>query len=223
MLSRMSELIMIKGGRDGLRMQFDEQADWPALLDAFRDQLERNVQFFSGAKISIDLGERAIDDAQLNNLLDLMRHHGLEPAALNSLARESRNAARAAGMVARPVVRTADKAEEGGATFLQRTVRSGQIVRHQGHVTIVGDVNPGGEVVAGGSVIVWGRLRGTVHAGALGDTSAEICALEFAPTQLRMADLIARAPDAEHGRGPEVARIVDGQISVASWGVRRTR
>jgi septum site-determining protein MinC len=70
-------------------------------------------------------------------------------------------------------------------------------------------------------VIVWGRVRGTVHAGALGDRTAVICALDLAPTQLRIADLIARAPDGQAGRRPEIARVVEDQISVESWDAQR--
>ncbi|NJO83480.1 MAG: septum site-determining protein MinC, partial [Blastochloris sp.] len=71
--------------------------------------------------------------------------------------------------------------------------------------------------IAGGNVIVWGRLRGTVHAGALGDRNAVICALELAPTQLRIADLIARSPADSNVRFPEVARIHDEHIGVDAW------
>jgi len=121
-------------------------------------------------------------------------------------------------VVARPVARSVAAPDEPGeALFVWRTIRSGQVVRHQGHITIVGDVNAGAEVIAGGNVVVWGRLRGTVHAGALGDRLAMICAIELRPTQLRIADLIARAPDGAVGGRPEVAYIDGDQIAVESW------
>jgi septum site-determining protein MinC len=56
-----------------------------------------------------------------------------------------------------------------------------------------------------------------VHAGALGERGAVICALELAPTQLRIADLIARAPEGGAGRYPEVAFVEEGQINVEPW------
>jgi len=149
--------------------------------------------------------------------LELMRQHGIRPESLASTARESRSAARAAGMAARPLARAPESDERGEAAFAWRTVRSGQVIRHQGHVTVLGDVNAGGEIIAGGNVLVWGRLRGTVHAGALGDRKAVICALELAPTQLRIADLIARAPEGGAGRFPEVAFVENDQISVEPW------
>jgi septum site-determining protein MinC len=213
----MSKLIAIKGSKDGLRLQLDELAAWDEVLDALRGQLGQGANFFYGAQIVVDIGERALDEEQLAALLELMRQHGVRPEALASTARESRTAARAAGLAARPLSRTSEPEERGEAAFAWRTVRSGQVLRHHGHVTVLGDVNAGGQIIVGGNVIVWGRLRGTVHAGALGDRSAVICALELAPTQLRIADLIARAPEGGAGRFPEVAFIEHDQISVEAW------
>ncbi|MEN9934419.1 MAG: hypothetical protein RLZZ387_998 [Chloroflexota bacterium] len=218
----MSNLIAIKGSKDGLRLQLDEGAEWPELLTALREQLGQGAQFYSGAKVVVDIGERGLAADQLADLLELMRQHHLEPSSLASTSRDSRNAARAAGVTARVLDRSvADGEDRGEAAFLKRTIRSGQIIRHQGHVTVLGDVNAGAEIIAGGSVIVWGRLRGTVHAGALGDREAVICALELAPTQLRIADLIARPPEGRAQITPEIARVADGQISVEHWGGHR--
>jgi septum site-determining protein MinC len=214
----MPNMIAIKGSKDGLRLQLDESAAWAELLEALRGQLGQASNFFNGAQVMVDIGERSLAEEQLGQLLELMREHGLRPDALASTARESRNAARAAGIAARPLTReVAESEERGEAAFVQRTVRSGQVVRHHGHVTVLGDLNAGGEIIAGGNVVVWGRLRGTVHAGALGDRSALICALELAPTQLRIADLIAVPPSGRAERLPEVARVVDDQISVEGW------
>jgi len=214
----MTKLVTIKGSREGLRLQLDDAAGWPDVLAALRGQLEQGAQFFNGARIVVDIGDRALADEQLAELMALMREHHLEPSALGSTSRESRTTARAAGVVARPSVRGAGVADERGeAAFVQRTIRSGQVVRHHGHITVVGDVNAGAEVIAGGSVVVWGRLRGTVHAGALGDRTAVICAIELRPTQLRIADLIARAPDGAASGAPEVARIDGDQIAVEPW------
>ena len=214
----MSGMISIKGSREGLRLQLSESAAWDEVLTALREQLERGSQFFNGARIAVDIGERALSNAELNTILELMQQHGLEAEALISSARESRSAARAAGIATRPVLKAAEREDTADSTsFIQRTVRSGQVVRHHGHLLIVGDINPGAEVIAGGSVMIWGRVRGIVHAGALGDRSAIICALELAPTQLRIADLITRAPDSSSGKQPEVARIVNEQISVEAW------
>ncbi|MDK2821007.1 MAG: septum site-determining protein MinC [Clostridia bacterium] len=76
-----------------------------------------------------------------------------------------------------------------------RTVRSGQRFKYPGNVVVMGDVHPGGEVIATGHVIVMGTLRGVVHAGAEGNDKAIVLAFRLQPTQLRIAGYITRAPD----------------------------
>ena len=99
--------------------------------------------------------------------------------------------------------RSPDRGAEGISSVVYRQqVRSGQRLRHPGHIVILGDVNAGAEVIAGGDIIVWGRLQGTAHAGSGGDYTAIVCALEMSPTQLRIGSLVAR---------PEESRPVDGE------------
>ncbi|MCG9892856.1 MAG: septum site-determining protein MinC [Thermosynechococcaceae cyanobacterium MS004] len=78
--------------------------------------------------------------------------------------------------------------------YLETTLRSGGEVRHPGSVVVVGDTNPGSAIIADGDILVWGRLRGVAHAGAQGDRDRQIMALQMEPTQLRIADQVARAP-----------------------------
>ena len=82
---------------------------------------------------------------------------------------------------------------------------------------VLGDVNPGAELVVHGSAVIWGRLRGSVHAGAGGDAEAVVCALEIAPMRLQIADQVLGAtPDGEPD-GPGMAMIRDGGIVVETW------
>ena len=103
--------------------------------------------------------------------------------------------------------------------LVRRTLRSGQVVQHPGHVVVIGDVNPGAEIIAGGDVVVWGKLRGIVHAGAIGDDGAVVCALSLAPLQLRIGSHIARAPEGREDlpQRPEMASVQDGEIVAEPW------
>ena len=103
------------------------------------------------------------------------------------------------------------------AVMIHRTMRSGFKVAYQGHVVVIGDVNPGAEIIATGSVVVWGRLLGTVHAGAEGDETAVICALDLSPLQLRIAAKVAIAPKGNKDPKPEVASINGDQIVAEPW------
>jgi septum site-determining protein MinC len=104
-------------------------------------------------------------------------------------------------------------APAGVSTLYHRgTLRGGQTLQQFGSIVVVGDVNPGAELVATGDIVVFGALRGTAHAGAQGDASARVFALDLAATQLRIATLIAADAGAARGRPrePEVA-YVDGE------------
>jgi septum site-determining protein MinC len=103
--------------------------------------------------------------------------------------------------------------------LVRRTLRSGQVVQHPGHVVVIGDVNPGAEIIAGGDVVVWGKLRGIVHAGATGDDGAVVCALSLAPLQLRIGNHIARTPEGREGlpEQPEMASVQDDEIVAEPW------
>jgi septum site-determining protein MinC len=83
---------------------------------------------------------------------------------------------------------------------------------------VYGDVNAGAEIIAGGNVVVWGKLRGIVHAGANGDESAVVCALDLAPTQLRIATYITVSPEDKRRKPrPEIAFVRQGRIVAEAW------
>jgi septum site-determining protein MinC len=107
------------------------------------------------------------------------------------------------------------------AILVHRTLRSGYSLQNSGHVIILGDVNPGAQIISGGDVIVWGHLRGMVHAGAGGNENAVICALDLAPTQLRIAGEIAITPQRRGKTLPEMARIVNGQVIAEPWNPKK--
>jgi septum formation inhibitor MinC len=116
-----------------------------------------------------------------------------------------------AGVVIPP---TPASAPNGVATLYHRgTLRGGQALHNLGNIVVVGDVNPGAELIASGDIVVVGALRGVAHAGAQGDRTARVIALEFAPTQLRIATVIGA--DAEASAGVQQATIEGDRIRIA--------
>lgn len=103
------------------------------------------------------------------------------------------------------------------AILIHHTLRSGHTIRHPGHVIVIGDVNPGAEVVAGGNVVIWGRIRGVVDASAAGNTNAVLCALDLAPTQLRIGSQISISPERKGEPRPEMAMLREGEFVAESW------
>jgi septum site-determining protein MinC len=124
----------------------------------------------------------------------------------------------AAGAGAAPAAPAATAPPAGPATLYHRgTLRGGQILQQIGNIVVVGDVNPGAELVASGDILVFGALRGTAHAGAQGDVAARVAALELTPTQLRIATCIAADDARRTAREPEVAFIRDERIAIAPY------
>ena len=79
--------------------------------------------------------------------------------------------------------------------YVQRTLRSGQSLKSEGNIVIIGDVNPGAEIIAKGDITVWGVLGGIAHAGSDGNNYSRIRALKLHAIQLRIGDVFARRPD----------------------------
>jgi septum site-determining protein MinC len=105
-----------------------------------------------------------------------------------------------------------------GTLYHRGTLRGGQTLQQLGSIVVVGDVNPGAELVATGDIVVFGALRGTAHAGAQGDASARVFALELAATQLRIATFIAADSDARgRAREAEVAFVDGDRIARAPY------
>ena len=220
------EQISIRGTRDGVAVGIGAGA-WPDLMSSLAERLKATGGFFRGARVLMDVGGRAVSAADLDAVAQVLTEHGMSLVSVISTNAETQAAARQVGLgLVVPQPTHADDLAPAlpfvEGILLRRTLRSGQVARHEGHVAVIGDVNAGAEIVAGGDVIVWGKVRGIVHAGAMGDESAVVCALYLAPTQLRIGPHIARAPEgrAMRPRAPEKAYVRDGSIVVEPWSYR---
>jgi septum site-determining protein MinC len=223
-------MISIKGIRHGLLVT-RHHGSLNEFLTELQRRLTANPAFFKGGRVSLDVGPLALSEDRVRQVRDLLIQHDVTLHGLVSRNPETEAAAQALGLVidlkldrqpagAEAKAKAVDPSEPqfGEAVLWQRTLRSGQSIRHPGHVIVVGDVNPGSEIIAGGHVVVWGRLKGTVHAGANGDESALVCALDLSPMQLRIAGYITRSPEERRRESqPEVAAVRDGQIIAMPW------
>ena len=220
--------MQIKGIKDGLMVTLGE-GDWAELEAALLAHVEEKSAFFKGARMALDVGNHILRAAELGALRDRLSSKGISLWAVISNSPLTEQNAQVLGLATRistprpeRTIRSLDTNLEGeNAVFVQRTLRSGFKVSHRGHVIVLGDVNPGAEVIAGGSVIVWGRLKGVVHAGAEGNESSFVCALDMNPTQLRIAGLVTIPSHRKGKPDPEIARIQNGQVVVEPWNPKK--
>lgn len=220
--------ITIKGVKDGLLIALDEAAEWQAVTQSLAARLDEQPAFFSGARVVLDVGTRPVRKDEMGSIKALFDRRSMQLISVTSASDTTLDAASALDLRVAPVDGQApagldtlpfNPEEEGlPGVMIRRTLRSGRMVYSEGHALIVGDVNAGAEIVAVGDVIVWGRLRGNVHAGANGDPNAIVCALDMTPTQLRIGEFIAVSPvDKRHKPKPEIALVRDGRIVVEEW------
>lgn len=223
-MNETNPLIQIKGLRDGLLVSLDD-APWDEQLAALTSQIDAQPSFFQGARLALDVASQILRVNDLVSLRDQLSERGIFLWAVISESPTTEQASQLLGLatrISKPRPEESrqfavDDLGEETALFLDRTLRSGTRIEFAGHVVVMGDVNPGAEIVAEGNVVVWGRLRGMVHAGAKGDRDAVICALDFSPTQLRIADeasLVAQP----HTQKPQVIRInSSGSLQAEDW------
>lgn len=199
--------VTIKGRGNTVTITVDGLTAVEDILASLDAQLARRGRtFFAGAPTAVEVTPGPLDPGLVARLAERVTAAGM------SLIEVSTGARVAAPAPAVPAPLSADD-----ALFVERTLRGGQRISHDGTVIVLGDVNPGAEIIAGGHVVVWGRLRGTVEAGLTSD-GAMVCALDLAPTQLRIGTALARAPEEpDRVPVPEVAREVDGRIVVEGW------
>lgn len=216
--------IQIKGIKEGLLVSLAE-GDWAELQASLIQHIRENASFFQGARVALDVGNHILHAAEMGGLRDQLSENGINLWAVISNSPLTEKTAQVLGMATRlsppkpeRTIKPLNPPVDGeNAIFVNRTLRSGFKVTFQGNVVVVGDVNPGAEVIASGSVVVWGRLRGVVHAGAEGNTKAIVCALDLSPMQLRIAEYVAVPPRRNGKPKPEIAHITNGQLVADPW------
>lgn len=216
--------IEVKGIKNGILVEVKD-GDWQTQKDALLQHIDQNQGFFKGAQLVVNVGNRVLKSPDLSSLRNALSDREIKLWAVLSTSLVTERTSQDLGLAIMvdqsspepekdPINSLLDGDE---AVFLRRTLRSGHKVKHPGHIVVLGDVNPGAELIAGGNIIVWGKLRGVVHAGAMGDTEAVVCSLDLSPTQLRIADKISISPPKKGKARPEIAQLEDGQVTARDW------
>ena len=185
-------------------------------LEEMKTQLDKSLaivhKYGKETQVCIDIGIKRLTERQLRELENVVGENGLYLKGLrNSESPANRDPSQ------KTVITPQSQFAEGSDTvMICRHLRSGQKFFTRGNIVILGDINPGAEIIAGGNILVMGALRGMAHAGAMGDEESVIAAFRLNPTQLRIANHITRAPDGERFEinNPELARIRAGKVVI---------
>jgi septum site-determining protein MinC len=201
------------------------EGSWYEIWQQMKIRLKAGDRLFvPSTHVQLVAGDRLLDTRQLQELDEALSEAQMQLKSVSTSRRQTAIAAVSGGysveqqepqsLLSTP--KTASTPLED-ALYLEMTVRSGAEIRHGGTVIILGDLNPGGIVVADGDILVWGRLRGVAHAGANGNRDCLIMALQMEPTQLRIADAVARSPE------KSLTQFYPEMAYVTSEGIRITK
>lgn len=225
--------VVIKSQGDSINIMLDDSVGFEVLLENLRKKVSDAKQFFEGATANIAFkgrGLSAIEETQLLKVITTETTMKVTLAAPESLVQKPPPAPAKAAQKPKKeaaaiketksvmVAPSTISYNESNTAYYQGGLRSGQSIKFGGSVVIIGDVNPGSEVIAEGNVTVLGSLKGMAHAGVFGDNSCYVSALVLQPTQLRIANLITYVPPApKNKKEPQkasIAYVKDGQVFV---------
>lgn len=237
-----NQLINIKGRSEGIAVEIGK-GSWNEIMAALAERLDASGRFFRKGSVALDTGPRPVSEDELHQLAGVLATHEMTLGIVRTASERTFQAALALGFTATlesaegaPMAAAAPAGTNTDAAsyFVYRGyLRSGHRLRRKENILVIGDINPGAEVVSDGDILVWGRLRGIVQAGAGGNKRAIVAALDLEPTQLRIAEVATMGPDPKPGqpgrffwrrsqhKRPEIARIVDEAIVLEEWDAAR--
>ena len=243
----MANEVVIKSNRYGLNLILDEGTPFPELLRIIGNKFQETGSFFKDAKMAISFEGRRLSAGEQKRIADvIMENSSIQIVCImeQNTALEAEMKARTEGAPGRSAGRQSGReapaasgrgaaasgreipAGDGNADFYKGNLGSGQILESGSHLTLIGGVHPGANIVSGGSLVILGSLKGNARAGAAGDGSCFIFALDMKPIQLQIGDFIAKSPDRDRGPKrlrrkdregdalPRVAVVRDGNICI---------
>lgn len=216
----MDNAVVIKGSKNGITVFLDKDMPFDELLKNVSDKFKNASKFFNNANMAIAFNGRTLLPDEEKKILDVISDVSElnivcvldENGDMNRICEEA--VKKALDSVEKPIEKEEIKPQPQ-CMFYKGTLRSGQVFEADGSVVILGDVNPGGKVIAKGNVIVLGNLKGNIFAGVDGNENAFVVALEMNPMQIKIGDIIARSSDAgaKIAKSKNKAKVLEPKIA----------
>lgn len=207
--------IVVKGINEGLLLILPE-GDWNEIRQNLTERIESRTGFFNGAQVFIDVAAKDMRVVEITDLRDLMDNCGIQLKGLLSTSEVTQKNAKTLGIGTSIPVKRAKKEKqaeclpmtENSAFLVCKNIRSGVRIEKEESVVIFGDVNPGAEIISDKNVIIWGRIKGKVSAGAKGDDRAFISALSLENSQISIAGIMDIFPKRTKNPNPDVPLVL---------------
>ena len=186
----MNNSVIIKGNKYGIIVVLSPEVPFEELKLLVADKFKESSKFFENAKMAISFEGRKLSNLEQREILDIIG----ENAEMHIVC-VMENDPETEENFRKTLDQKLMELSNNSGQFYKGILRSGASLEFETSVIIIGDVNHGARVVSKGNIIVLGSLKGNAFAGATGNTNSFVVALDMSPTQIRIADTIARAPD----------------------------
>ena len=204
--------VIIKGNKYGIIVVMSPDISFDELKDLITEKFKESSKFFEKAKMAISFEGRMLSNEEQKDILDIIgKHTDMQIVCVidNDPGKEE--------LFQKTLDQKLMELDNNTGQFYKGILRSGASLEFENSVVIIGDVNNGARVVSKGNIIVLGSLKGNAFAGATGNTDSFVVALDMRPTQIRIADVIARSPDKpvkDELKEAKIAFLEDGNIYI---------
>ncbi len=210
--------IRIKGSGSGLLITADTNVPVDNLTSELKERLERFKDLDENVNITLDLGKKAGQGSLFKTLsYYIKKNFGIDVVSKSAARHHLTKLEELSNKPQSTPLEGNLNIYRSNAQLLAGRVRSGQKLITRSHLIILGDVNPGAEVSAGGDIIVLGSLRGTALAGQPNNDESVIIALDFRPTQIQIAGHVAAGQASSPSNYAEIASVEPEGIVVYSY------
>lgn len=217
----MAQTVVLKSNKYGINLILDNEVDFEKLLSDIVAKFEEAESFFKNAKMALSFEGRTLTDEEQYRIVQAISEH----SSVSILCIIDNDRLREQAVKEIIEEQEADNAIRTGQ-FYKGTLRSGQLLECETSIVVLGDVNPGAKVISRGNIVVLGSLKGNAYAGASGNDTAFVAALDMDPVQIKIGDVIGRSADravwsankkkkkTEPVVEPQVAVVKDGNIFI---------
>ena len=208
----MDNSVVIKGNKNGIVVVLDPKPSFDEIKKKVGTKFADSAKFLGSCKTAVAFEGRDLSDEEQLELIDIITTN----TELDIVCLLDTNVNHETAF-AEAVNDCLMEKDVSTARFYKGNIRSGQNMECENSIIVIGDVNPGAGVISNGNIIILGSLKGTAFAGASGNANAFVFALDMNPMQIRIADIIARAPDSpdrSQDKEPRIAFLEDENIYI---------
>lgn len=202
--------ISINLKKDEIIVKILQEAEYSDVIEELRNKITKLKQLYQDAKTPIYITGKNLDNNEMEEIKELIKEQIDVEVSFDSPKELGLHG----------IKTTFEKDLTISETkFHHGSIRCGTRMEFEKSIVIIGDVNAGAEIIAGGSIVVTGHLRGMAHAGAKGNKKAFVAARGIENTQLRIANIVKELNNLPEvvetkDRKQEYAYVKDNEIVV---------